>query len=102
MYYAGSMGVIECIGDLNAILHHFLQRHWAMFEPSLNRFALQTLHNQVVDAVLLTNIVHCANMRVIEFGNSARLALESLPTIVVLMVVRERTLIATVRASRVS
>src|SRR6266404_2498739 len=41
------------------------------------RLAFQIFHHQIINAVLLADVEECADVRMIQAGNSARFALES-------------------------
>ena len=72
-------------------------------EPRAERLAVEILHHQELDAVLLADVVERADVRMVEPRDGARLALEPLPAVG--LCGRSRggsTLIATVRPRRVS
>src|SRR2546421_2836249 len=68
---------IEGVCNLNCILEHLLRRQWPLPQPVGQRLTLYILHNQVIDALLVTDVVECADMWMIERGNGTGLALEA-------------------------
>jgi hypothetical protein len=81
MYDAGSMRPIQRIGNLNSVPQNIRKRQWISFQPALDGFAIQALHHQVVDPVFTADVMQRANVRVVEFGACAGLALEPLPDV---------------------
>jgi hypothetical protein len=70
------------------------------------RLALQVLHHQVIDAILLADVAERADVRMIKAGNRASLALEPFPCLWLVGYVFGQMfgqiLMATKRSSRVS
>src|SRR5262249_37440804 len=56
----------------------FIEGQRATSEALSQRLAIEVLHHQVIPAAFLPDVVEGANMRVVEGGNSARLAFEAL------------------------
>ena len=57
----------------------FVDAHWTAPEPLLESLALEALHDEEIDSVLVTNVVERADMRMIEAGDRLRFALEPRP-----------------------
>ena len=69
---------IERLAHFHADPQGLLQRNRAASQPVGQRFALQILHHQKIDAVLMPHVVQRADTRMIQRRNRARLAVESL------------------------
>ena len=63
--------------DLPADREHLGYRQWLPLAPVRERFTLEQLHHQIVDAVLVTDVEERADVRVVELRDGARLALET-------------------------
>ena len=68
---------LERVGDLDPVAQHSFERQRAAREPVGERLAFEVLHDQVVDAVLLADVVERADVRMAERGDRLRLALEA-------------------------
>jgi len=68
----------EGIGDLNRHVEGLLERQRASLEPLLERFALQVLHHEEVDPILLPDVVKNADVRMVQRGHGSGFAHESL------------------------
>ena len=75
---AGMMGSLEGVGDLTAEVEHHIDRQRSAVDPAAERAALEQLHHEKRQAVVLADVVHRADVRVIQRGRRARLALKSL------------------------
>ena len=73
---AGMMGSVETVGDLGAVLERLTERYGPLGKPVGECFAVEKLHDQVVDAIVTTDIMHCADVRVIESRDRTRFVLE--------------------------
>ncbi len=71
-----SMRAIECVRDLNADLQHLCEGQRPLLQSFRERLAGDMLHHQVLDAILVTDVVKDADMRVGQRGNAASLTLE--------------------------
>ena len=71
------MRPIQRVGDLGPECQH--RRHWqrTLLQPVCERLALQQLHDQVVGAVLVTDVIERADVGMAELRDSAGLALEA-------------------------
>ena len=74
----GLVGSVERIGHLDAQLEDLLQHQRLTRDPILERLPLEILHDQKGLAVLLTDVVDGADMRVVQNRGGPRLALEAL------------------------
>ena len=54
-----------------------IERQWTSCEPRRKRLAFQILHHQEVDAVLMTDVVQRADVRVGERRDGLRFAIEA-------------------------
>ena len=72
---ARPMGPVETLRDLDAVAKRFLARQCTFVEALRERFAFEVLHHQEIDTVLVPDVVYRANIRMIELGQSFRLAL---------------------------
>src|SRR6267378_3439731 len=79
MHHAATVRFIEGIGDLRSKLQRLLQRQGPFFESLRQRLAFDALHYQELDAVLGSNVVQHANVRVTQAGDRFRFALKTLP-----------------------
>ena len=70
--------LVQRVRDLDRHLQRLIQRQRAFFQPLGQRVALQVLHDQEVDPVLLPDVVERADVRVVQAGDGLRLALEPL------------------------
>ena len=59
-------------------LERLIERQRALLQPLGQRVAVQELHDQEVDAVLVPNVEEGANVRVVQAGDGLGLALEPL------------------------
>ncbi len=75
------MGRGQGAGDLNAVLQGLLEGQRALGETRGEGFAFQALHDQEVDAVLMSDVVEDTDVRMIQAGDGARFALETLPRV---------------------
>ena len=66
------------LGDFDRVAKHLVERQAAARQPRRQRLAFEKLHHQEVDAVLMADVVQVADVRVIQRGDRARLALEAL------------------------
>jgi hypothetical protein len=69
----------ERIGGLPGVLERFADRKRPPREPLGQRLALDQLHDEVVHAPVMADVVHGTDVRMIERGDGARLALELAP-----------------------
>ncbi len=67
------------IGYLDGILQGLLQGQCAFRQPCLQRLPHQVLHNQVVDAVLLPDVMQGADVGVVEVGDGPCFAFKAFP-----------------------
>ena len=72
-----SMCLVERVGDLNRVPKRLVERQCAFLQAFSQRLPFEVLHDEVVDAVLLTNIMERADMRVIQRRDGAGFALEA-------------------------
>ena len=69
---------IERLAHFHADPHGLLQRNRTAPQPVGQRFALEILHHQKIDALLVAHVIQRADTRMIQRRNRARLAVESL------------------------
>src|SRR5262249_32900849 len=70
---------IERVRDLDGRLEELGNRERAAREAVREGLAFQMLHDQVLDAVLMTDIEERADVRMVEARDDARFAFEALP-----------------------
>ena len=71
---AVAVRVGERIGNLNRVAQDLVQGQCAASDPLGQRFALEILHDDELDAVLLTDVIQGTDVRMIDLGDGARLA----------------------------
>ena len=78
MNHTLAMRLVQRVGDLDRVAQQLIERDRAPFQPRGERLALEVLHHQIVDAFLMANVVQRADVGVVEAGDGAGLALETL------------------------
>ena len=73
-----SMGLVERFGHLDRVAQRLVERKSTFFQPLRQRFALDVLHDEVVDTVLLADVIECANVRMVQARDRAGFTLEAL------------------------
>ena len=61
-----AVGHVEGVGDLDAVAQDLVEGERALLEPVRERLALEVLHDQEVDAVVLADVVERADVRMGE------------------------------------
>ena len=69
---------IEPVADVDRDLQRQRRRQGPSRDPPGERFAFEVLEHQVIDAILTADVVQGADVRVVDLGDGARLALEAL------------------------
>lgn len=72
------MSVVQSVGNLNRVSQELLGRQPTAIKTIGKRGAFDEFHNQVLDAILMTDIVQSANIRMIQARHSSSLTLEPL------------------------
>ena len=67
------------VGNLNRVLEGLVERQRTFLQPTCECLSLQILHHEEIDVVLTADVVQDADVRMIEGGDRARLAVEALP-----------------------
>ena len=75
---ARAMGLVERRRDLDRVPKGFLHREAGPREALDERLSVEILHDEEVGAVVAPDVVQCADVRMIQRGHGARLALEAL------------------------
>jgi hypothetical protein len=96
-----AMRLVERVGDLGSDLQRLVKRERPFLEARGQRLALEMRHDEVVSAIDAADIVDAADVGMVECSDGASLALEALRQFWISSNVFRRTLIATVRSSRV-
>jgi hypothetical protein len=78
MGHALPMRLIKSVGNLNPVTKPLISRHGSPFESGGQRLTFQELEDEVVDAVLVTNVVQRADVGMVQVGNDSGLALKAL------------------------
>jgi hypothetical protein len=76
---AGLVRRCERVSDLDADLKGLVERELAAGEAVREGLPVQILHHEVIGAVLLTDVVECADVRVGQRRDCTRFTLEPLP-----------------------
>ncbi len=77
VHQPGGVGRRQGVDQLDRLLQQFVHRQRAPSQPRRQGLAGDQLHHQVVDAVVVTHVVQGADVRMVELGEGARLALEA-------------------------
>ena len=75
------MSLIQSIRNLNRVLQHLLQGQRAFEQARGERLALEIFHDEEIGAVLPSDVVQRADVRMIQAGDGASLALKPLSPI---------------------
>ena len=75
---ATTMGSVESISDLSGVLERLTDRYGPLGKTVGERFTVEKLHDQVVDAIVTADIMQCADVRMIESRHRTCLVLEPL------------------------
>jgi hypothetical protein len=75
---AGSMRYVKRLGNLNRILKGLVERERTFLQAIGRRLPFQTLHHQEVGAVLVPDVVECADVRMVERCDGSGFTLEPL------------------------
>ena len=70
--------LVQRVGDLDAEAERLRERQRALAEPVRERLALEQLHDEVLRAVLVADVVERADVRMRELRDRLRLPLEPL------------------------
>ena len=65
MYDATAMGLVERVANLRSEFQDLIERQGSLFEAFGQRLPLKTLHNDVVDSVLIADVVQDADVRMV-------------------------------------
>ena len=69
--------LVECFGDLLAVAEHLVKSERPARDAIGEALALEELHDEKVDAILVTDVEERADVRMAELGDRFRLALEA-------------------------
>ena len=98
-----SMGLVEGRGDFNGNPQKLLSGQRALLQPLRQRLSFQVLHHQKIKSLLSANVMERADIRMIQIRDGPGFPLKAFPQDPLAPTgVAERTLMATVRFSRVS
>ncbi len=73
----GAVGVMQGVGDLRAIAQDLSERKRPAADALRERLALDVLHDQVLGAVLVPDVVQRTDVRMRELRDGPRLPLEA-------------------------
>ena len=73
-----AMGPVQGIGHLDGTAQQVGGGKRAALDPIRERFAFEVLHHQVVNPILISDVVQCADVRMTQTRDGARLTLEPL------------------------
>ncbi len=71
------VGAVQGVGDLDGGPRELPGRERPPAQTVGERFPLQVFHDQVIDPVLMAYVVQGADVRMVQAGDGARLALEA-------------------------
>jgi hypothetical protein len=71
-----AVSFVECVGNLDGITQHLIQRQRTFLQPLSQRLAFQILHHQEISSVLMADVVKRADVRMIQASNRPCFALE--------------------------
>src|ERR1700686_1418079 len=66
------------LGDSDANLENFVQRHRTLTKALGESLTFEELHDQVVDAIVRADVIEMTNVRMVQRGNGPGLALHAL------------------------
>ena len=72
------MGFLERLGNLSGHAQRIGQRHWAVQQPAVQRFAGDVLHHEEQRIAVFANFENLADVRMIDRGDGHRLAAQTL------------------------
>jgi hypothetical protein len=75
---AGAMRFVERSGNLHGVLERTDDRERSSRETNRQRLALDVLHHQEIDPLVMSDVVQRADVRVVQRRHGARLAFEAL------------------------
>src|SRR5579864_1099920 len=75
------MSLVETFGDLCPVTQYLLERQTPPGQARAQRFSLEKLHDDEVNAVLLAEIVELANVGMAQLGDGTSLAPEALQSV---------------------
>ena len=102
MHHAAAMRLLQAVADVGCVAQDLLDRQRPLGQAVGQRLAFQILHDQVVGAVLVSDVVERADVGMIQRRDGPRFAVEALLGLRVFDRWEGRILIATVRSRRVS
>src|SRR5262249_36548646 len=73
-----AVGLVQSVRDLDPVAQRLLERRRALDQSLRQRLPFQILHDQVLDAVLVADVVERADVRVRELRDRLRFPLEPL------------------------
>ena len=72
MRYALAVRFVQSIGNLDGVLQHLIERQRAFHESLGQRLALDILHHEVISAVLMSDVIKRADVRMIQTWQSSK------------------------------
>src|SRR6516165_10592204 len=78
MHYPGTMRLVQRVCDLRPVLQHLLERQRSFLQTLRQRFSLHTLHHQILDPILMTDVIEYADVWMIQTGDGLGFTLEAL------------------------
>jgi hypothetical protein len=94
--------LVEGIGNLNRDLQNLRYGEGSLAQSGRQRLAFETLHDEIVGLILPADVMELADVRMVQAGHRARLALESLTGVRPVGNRAPNTFTATSRPRRVS
>ncbi len=78
MRHTFAVRLVERVGNLDGVLQHLLHRQRTFEQPLRQRLTFQIFHHQIINSVLVTSVVQCADVRMVQAGDRLCFALEAL------------------------
>ena len=75
---AGTVRLVECVGNFNGVTKRRVEGERPFRQSLRQTLAIEVLHDEKVDPVLMPDVVKRADVRMVQCGDRTCLALESL------------------------
>ena len=92
MHHAAAMRLLQAVADVGRVAQDLLDRQRTFGQAVSQSLAVQELHDQVIGAVLMPDVVQGADVGVIQRGDGSRFTVEALLGLSVVRQVRRQDL----------
>ena len=75
------VGLVQRVGNLDGVFQTLIEWQPSLLQPLLERVALDVLHDEVVEAVLFTDIVERTDVGMVQATDRTGLTLEAFPAL---------------------